>query len=511
MACTDGIQLVSRLWSPPGKGPWPALLMRQPYARAIASSVTYAHPAWYAQHGFLVVVQDVRGRGDSGGDFQGFTQEARDGADTISWLRQLPQCNGRVGSYGFSYQGLTQLLNDSSSSEAASLPDCLAPAMAGLDERLHWASEGGAHWWALGLGWGLQLAAQRCQRDSDLEGWQKIRTSLEDGSFLNEGLQLLESYDPSGMALAWLRQDPRKAQGWVRHQPPEALLRKPMLLIGGWHDPHLRGVLDLWERSRRAGGDPQLRIGAWGHLHWPGGADAMQLAFFQHHLQDKALPQNHQEQLAYQASAHGPWGPGPQQEAPIYWELHPENASAQDPDQDWSQYLVHDPWRPVPGRGGHLGLESGPCDRADLDARNDVICFSSAPLEQPFTLLGRPRLELAISADQPGFDLCACLSVLHTNGSVRQLCTGVARFLGEHCLEKRIRQLEFQPLMVQLEPGERLRLSLAASAWPQIALNPGDGTMPMGGTSANHRVISLELGKPSLGVYSLLGEQPGVN
>ena len=56
----DGVVLQSRLWHPKVGGPWPALLMRQPYGSRIASTVTYAHPAWWASHGFLVVVQDVR-------------------------------------------------------------------------------------------------------------------------------------------------------------------------------------------------------------------------------------------------------------------------------------------------------------------------------------------------------------------------------------------------------------------------------------------------------------------
>ena len=72
MECRDGIKLVSRVWQPAGQGPLPVLLMRQPYGRAIASTVTYAHPSWYAAHGFLVVVQDVRGQGASQGKFQGF-------------------------------------------------------------------------------------------------------------------------------------------------------------------------------------------------------------------------------------------------------------------------------------------------------------------------------------------------------------------------------------------------------------------------------------------------------
>ena len=161
MEAADGVRLATRIWRPEGSGPWPVLLMRQPYGRAIASTVTYAHPRWYARHGFLVVVQDVRGRGDSEGCFRGFAGEAADGASAVRWARELPGSNGRVGTYGFSYQGLIQLLNDADPcNDPLALPDCLAPAMAGLDERRHWASEGGAHWWALGLGWALQLAAQ---------------------------------------------------------------------------------------------------------------------------------------------------------------------------------------------------------------------------------------------------------------------------------------------------------------------------------------------------------------
>ena len=71
----DGVVLQSRLWHPQGNGPWPALLMRQPYGSRIASTVTCAHPTWWAAQGFLVVVQDVRGQGESDGRFGGFGQE----------------------------------------------------------------------------------------------------------------------------------------------------------------------------------------------------------------------------------------------------------------------------------------------------------------------------------------------------------------------------------------------------------------------------------------------------
>jgi putative CocE/NonD family hydrolase len=517
MRCRDGTRLVSRIWQPAGPGPWPVLLMRQPYGRAIASSPTLAHPGWFASHGFLVVVQDVRGQGESEGEFGGFSQEASDTSDAARWARQLPGSNGRLGSYGFSYQGFSQLVGDGGED---AMPDCLAVAMAGLDERLHWASSGGAHWWGLGLGWGLQLAALGCRRRGDQQGWQAIRSSLASGRFLEEGVALLERHDPQGMALRWLRQDPARAESWICHPPAPGLWQRPLLLLGGWHDPHLEGVLDLWRRARQGGGELLLRIGAWSHLNWGEGADQLHLDFFRRHLQPASS--THEADAAgalapvlVQCERSGQWhAPGDA--------LHPPASSSSPWPRQWwlscdgqataeggrllpgdgmgqagrapIQWLVHDPWRPVPGRGGHLDLNPGPCERTDLDQRRDVACFTSDPLAQDLqALLVRPRLRLRVGADQPGFDLCAALSRVGADGRVRQLGVGVQRHLGQACLESRWRQVDLQPVGLALRAGERLRLSLAAAAWPQIAVNPGTGQPPWGGSGMEHRVISLRL------------------
>ncbi|MCP9928076.1 CocE/NonD family hydrolase [Cyanobium sp. CH-040] len=518
--------MISRIWQPPGEGPWPVLLMRQPYGRAIASTPTYAHPGWYAAQGFLVVVQDVRGQGDSQGSFAGFAQEARDSTDSVRWARRLEGCNGRVGLYGFSYQGLTQLLSDAGDAEG--LPDCLAPAMAGLDERRHWAGSGGAHWWALGLGWGLQLAALQCRRRGDREGWRRIRCSLDSGAFLEEGPALLEELDPEGMGLRWLRQDPALAEGWRVHEPPAPLWRRPMLLIGGWHDPHLEGVLDLWRRARAAGGRPLLRIGAWTHLNWGDGVDGLLARFFRRHLQDPPGEAFAEPEVAVQSGRQGSWwslpAPAadaiaePTGDAPAgrrWWlrgvELLP--AGGPTPSGAERRWIVHDPWRPVPGRGGHLGLDAGPCQRGDLDQRRDVACFTSAQLERTLRLLARPRLRLRVSSDQPGFDLCAALSRITPDGGVEQLSTGVSRQLGAGCREPAWREVQLQPLLLELQPGERLRLSLAAAAWPQVAVNPGTGERPWGGSGPEHRVITLELDSQDavLSLETVEGLDPGAN
>ncbi len=497
MPCPDGARLATRIWKPSQPGRWPLLLMRQPYGRRIASTVTYAHPHWYASRGYAVAVQDVRGRGDSDGRFGGFAQEARDGATALAWARSLPFANGRLGTYGFSYQGLTQLLL----SPEAPLPDALAPAMTGLDERLHWASEAGAHRWALGLAWALQLAAETVRRAADGRAWEEIRRSLESAAFLSEGPALLERHDPDGMGLAWLRQDPARAEGWTRHEPAAGLLRQPLLLIGGWLDPCLSGVLDLLERARAAGSDPLLRIGAWSHLNWAGGIDRLQLAFFDRHLRDRPGLESHPAR-AWADLSGGPWLEDALPDAgPLGWALRSAGGAAIDAEEGrllpqgaggGEVWLVHDPWRPVPGRGGHLGLEAGLVSRGDLDQRGDVACFTTAPLPADLLLVGSPELELELAADRPGFDLCGALSVVR-EGEVRQLSTGVARWLGESCRRLERRRLALQPLAATLRAGERLRLSLAASAWPQIAVNPGSGAIPSGPAGPAHHVITLQL------------------
>ena len=109
MLTRDGVRLDADIYRPDAEGTYPVLLMRQPYGKTIASTVVYAHPTWYADQGYIVVIQDVRGRGTSEGEFKLFANEIADGFDTVNWAANLPGSNGNVGMYGFSYQGMTQL------------------------------------------------------------------------------------------------------------------------------------------------------------------------------------------------------------------------------------------------------------------------------------------------------------------------------------------------------------------------------------------------------------------
>lgn len=170
MTTRDGVRLDADVYRP-ATGDHPVLLMRQPYGRQIASTVCYAHPSWYAAQGYFVVIQDVRGRGTSQGVFDLFVNEAEDGAQTIEWAAALPGSNGRVGMYGFSYQGSAQMLT---AARRVSALKAIAPAMIGWEMRSDWAYENDAFCLAANLSWGLQIAAESARLAADEEAFHAL-------------------------------------------------------------------------------------------------------------------------------------------------------------------------------------------------------------------------------------------------------------------------------------------------------------------------------------------------
>ena len=170
----DGTVLRCDVWRPRANGRVPALLQRQPYDKRMAQSYVYAHPGWYARHGYGVVVQDSRGRGSSEGDFYPLRGDAADGVDTIAWCAEQPWCSGKVASYGFSLPGLNQLL------AASEKPAALVTAIPGFypqgmyDGLTH---VGGAFGLAAVLNWALLLAPDAARRAGKPELLNDIRNA----------------------------------------------------------------------------------------------------------------------------------------------------------------------------------------------------------------------------------------------------------------------------------------------------------------------------------------------
>ena len=104
----DGVTLRANIYRPSEVGRWPVLLTRLPYGKDFPIGSSVIDPLQAARRGYVVVVQDTRGRFSSEGEWRPFENEAQDGFDTVAWAAQLPYADGQVGMFGASYFGFTQ-------------------------------------------------------------------------------------------------------------------------------------------------------------------------------------------------------------------------------------------------------------------------------------------------------------------------------------------------------------------------------------------------------------------
>ena len=493
----DGVKLISRVWIPEGEGPWPALLMRQPYGREIASTITYAHPTWWASNGYMVIIQDVRGQGDSEGDFKGFSQEANDTSETHTWVRSLKECNGKLGLYGFSYQGLTQLTGNQFSEP----PDCLSPAMTGLDIKEHWCSDGEAFWWYNNITWALQIAALKMKREKNFSGWEDIRNNLENNKHLREGLDLIKKYDPDNFIMKWSKVLNQKKE-FDEIKPLSSWLKKPMLIIGGHWDPHLKGALDLYIRSKSLGGDPEIIIGNSSHLNWWEESQKTLLNFFDRNLKKVGLYKisSTKQKKIWNISLKD-WDNIEKKSLNYEFSLRSagtanfeiiDGSLLLNSESDGFVTILHDPWRPVPSEGNHLGPNPGIFNRVQIDRRLDVAVFQTNFLKENIQLLGIPNLYTSVSCDQESFDICASLSLVYEDGkTINQFSSGFLRVRKNVINKENNYKVKFQPTNITLPKGNKLRLSIASSAWPSIGVNSGCDANNINPVTMNHQITTL--------------------
>lgn len=518
MQTRDGVRLDADVYYPDAAGSFPVLLMRQPYGRAISSTVVYAHPTWYAAHGYIVVIQDVRGRGTSAGEFHLFTHEIADGFDAVQWAANLPGSTGDVGMYGFSYQGMTQLYAAIAQPTALK---ALCPAMLGYDLYTDWAYEGGAFCLQANLGWAIQLAAETARLKGNATAHHMLSTAAKNlplGDPVPTRSGLLKSLDPDSFYHDWLdhwqpgeyweKLSPKAylgQSGGRSQEETRAFLALPMLHIGGWFDPYLRGTLHLYqEMVDRSTTRHHLIVGPWAHLPWGrkvgaidygtaaiSPCDRAQVRWFDYFLKglDTGLMDESPVRLFEMGT--NQWRnfdqfPHP---TPIPYFLNSAGlASIDETDGKLSRHatpassltppdrIVHDPWRPVPALGGHAAIPAGAFDRASLDCRTDIATYTSDPLTADLHLAGNLTAVIFCTADTPSFDLCAILSEVKPNGSVFNFSQGYIRVEPGQLTAPL--QIALQPTCICLPQGSSLRLSLSAACFPSYPVNAGTGAPP---------------------------------
>jgi putative CocE/NonD family hydrolase len=513
----DGTALVSDHYYPAGAGPWPTLLMRQPYGRDIASTVVYAHPVRFARHGYHVAIQDVRGRGGSEGSFYPFRHEARDGAETVAWLRSLPACNGRIGMYGFSYQGATQLL---AAVEQPKGLQCIAPHMTAVDLYHGWFYHHGALRLSSSLGWGIQMLREDARRLGLREASDKLEAAWS--NIRAQSGQVPYAQHPA-IADAAL---PSYVRDWFAHREPceywtsmdiSTRLHRihiPALHIAGWFDTYLEGSIAGYLALRNRAGSELARdnqyliAGPWVHLPWGDrvgdanlgdganlNTDEILLRWFDHWLKDSASFSG-EPRIRYFSLGPNDWRSAQEWPSaasfPLF--LHSSgNATSRKGDgtltlnppceEEPRDVFVYDPEVPVAAPGGPQAL-SGPFDQAALEMGNNLLVYTSEPVAQEIEIFGHPRIRLYAATSAAYADFTAKIMRVTSTGRAEFLSIGIARnswlFGGASYAADRIHAWEFtlEPISFVLAPGERLCLEIASSAFPLYDRNPSTAISP---------------------------------
>lgn len=499
---SDGVILRSDHYFAAGEGARPTLLMRQPYGRDIASTVVYAHPTWFARRGYNVVIQDVRGRGGSEGDFYPFRNEGKDGAETIAWLHSRRECNGRIGMYGFSYQGATQLL---AAAQQPSGLQCIAPAMTACDLYRGWFYHNGALRLASSLSWGLQMLKEDARRLELHEASAKLEAAWE--NIRSQPMHLPFASHPAitdpGL--------PSYVRDWFRHDTPGDFWSSmdisktaekivvPALHVSGWYDTYLEGSVRGFELLREKAGSEHARknqyllAGPWVHIPWADrvgeaylgeeallDTDSLLLRWFDHWLKDAGTFES-EPQVRHFALGANEWheSSASRGHAEVVFHLHSHGraesragdgtlslrcAALEPPD-----VFVYDPEVPVFGPGGALGL-SGMFDQTALEAGNNVLVYTSEPLAHSMHVFGAPRIAVYVSTSAARADLTAKL-IRVTANCAEFCCIGIARstyLFGETYQSDQVYCWEFdlEPTSYVFAKGDHVRLEIAGSAFP---------------------------------------------
>jgi putative CocE/NonD family hydrolase len=508
---SDGVALSSDHYYPAQPGPHPTLLMRQPYGRDIASTVVHAHPAWFARQGYNVVIQDVRGRGGSEGAFYPFRHEGRDGAETIAWLRARPESNGRIGMYGFSYQGATQLLAAAEEPEGL---QCIAPGMTAHDLYHDWFYHHGALRLSTVLGWGLQMLKGDARRlklreasDRLEQAWANLPSQT--GVLPVRGHPAIHGDRLPGYVLDWLDHD-QPGDYWSAMDVSGSLqkIAVPALHLSGWYDMFLSASIDGFlalskhAGSRSAREHQYLIAGPWLHLPWGdriGAADfgpealidtdAILLRWLNHWLKDLAefdgepkirhfvLGENRWSQCAAwparASHAFYLYSAGKANSRKGDGELRAVAPRTEQP----CDIFIYDPEVPVLSPGP--AAQAGQFDQSSLELGNNLLVYTSEPLAGPLQVFGTPRVCLYCSTSAAHADFTAKLVCAKPSGAAEFICIGIARsswlFAESGYAADKVHAWEFdlEPTSCFFAAGDCIRLEIAGSAFPLYDRNPG--------------------------------------
>ena len=549
----DGATLMSNVYRPAETGEYPVLLTRLPYGKDLPLDTSVLDPAKAAEAGYIVVVQDVRGRYRSEGKFVPFVNEYEDGYDTVEWAAGLPGSDGSVGMYGLSYFGKTQW------HAAVMKPPSLKSMVPGVTWGNHLNGvqmRGGVqevglmHYWAQTT-LTLDLLFRRYADDKERideklpELVDTIDTLLAGGGY--DVLPLADLPNPDELA-PFVKGGFRRG---VHHEDWEYLniegkydnVDAPTFHLGGWYDcfigETLRQYTVMKERSREAGmRPPHLMVGPWTHgdfgstqgdldfgigssgmfLDYRGDLTDAHLRWFDATLQGDESALDDSSQVRVFVMGENRWRnydewpvPGSREEE---WYLRSGGSLRRDAGGagDEPARYDYDPEDPVPTVGGSILMADihrpGPRDQREIEDRPDVLLYTSPVLKSPSTVLGSVYVTLFAASSAPDTDFVARLVDVYPDGRAICIADGILRASARESYPapgvvtpvapSPIERGEVYEYVIDLWatgitflPGHRMLVEITSSSHPRWErnLNTGESTLQSSRTEVAHQTI----------------------
>lgn len=526
----DGVALAADVYRPDAPGTYPVLILRSPYNKASPDEMQ--NSTWYAERGYVVVNQDVRGRFASGGDFYTYRSEARDGYDTDAWAAVQPWSNGRLGTLGGSYLGYTGLTQAIGGHPALK---AVATDVTTTDIYNQWVYSDGAFILGFALPWGAGVVHGRTMDGGGAfvkpEAYAQLPLATADAA----------SYKVDQPYRDWLAHPRRSNLYWtgISFEKDAAKIGIPALVVSGWYDIFLRGALDDHAAIKGGGRTPLARaqkrivIGPWTHFKTVAprkggfggmskpddidfGPDAdlngnlLYLRWHDHWLKgldngaDKDPPVRIFVMGENKWRAENEWPLKRTRYTPYYLASggHANGASgdgtlvAAAPKGADSDRYDYDPANPVPTLGGNIccsSVPSGAHDHRPIEKRQDVLVFTGPVLTETVEVTGPIRAKLYAASSAPDTDWVVRLIDVHPDGYARNIQDGIvrARFRrGKGVPASAITPGKVYEYDIDMWassnaflPGHRIRIEVTSSNFPRFDRNLNTGEEPSKGTA----------------------------
>jgi uncharacterized protein len=523
----DGVELAASLYIPMlARGALPTVLVRLPYGRLQYGEGAY-YGLFFARHGYAVLVQDIRGKFDSGGEFAPWRGATQDGVATLDWIAAQPWSSGKVGTIGCSALGELQfaLSRANHPAHAAMIPiDAGGGAGNLLGQGSHFGLfEGGVLQLGSAFGWYLEngFADPAVQPPKNVDVQVAVKNL--------PASQLIAGLSTSPNAFDHLWKIPLNHPEWNRFDftSDTDMPRVPLLLINTWGDQSIDGALAYAARVRQTTQDdakraPHVILAPGNHCQLEETAQTGEfgdlklqntyqpyrdwyLRWFDYWLQGSGDGLAQLPPYLYYVLGESAWRTAqqwpPENARELRWYLGGNGRAnsvsgggtllTSAPASGNSDELVSDPANPVPSIGGPVCCtgnaqdRAGPVDQAGNDARQDILVYTSAPLQKPMRFAGPLRATLTVSSTAKDTDLVVRLMHVRPDGKTTNIQEGALRlryrngFAVPELLEPGRRYTVTVPMRsiaYYLPAGHRLRMSIASSNFPRLERNLQNGT-----------------------------------